>query len=403
MPIHRIMIVDDEVLVRQGLAARINQTGDIQVVTVSSTSQTAITKLESNPVDALVIDWNFDDENPSNELNAIRHKFPELLIVSVVPTDYFARKIQTDSLQSGRSELIVRPRQSTTTEAFLDELSKLVIKRLHFMFNVFDRTKSGAGSLPATDSSKPAYPSVAPEFKSNFSKTLSTSQPIQAESLSNRTNLAQEPPRPESKSRLYARQLKRIEVIAIASSTGGPNALAELLPALPADLPVPVVIVQHMPPEFTKSLADRLNNLSPMRIKEATNGDRLQPGQALIAPGDWHMLVERSLDKIPQIVLNQAPPENSCRPAADVLFRSVAKVYGENVLAVVLTGMGKDGLAGARLIHETGGQVIAQDEASSIVWGMPGEVVHAKLADAILPLNEIARDIIRRAKVGRST
>lgn len=397
------MIVDDEVLVRQGLASRINQTGDIQVVTVSGTSQTAISKLESNQVDALVIDWNFDAENPSGELEKIRIRFPELLIVSLVPTDYFARKIQNDSLQSGRSELIVRPRQSTTTEAFLDELSKLVIKRLHFMFNLFDRTKPGAGSLTATDATKSAFPPISPELKSFPASPLTTHQPIQGETLSSRINLAQEPPKPESKSRLYARQLKRIEVIAIASSTGGPNALAELLPALPADLPVPVVIVQHMPPEFTKSLADRLNNMSHMRVKEAAAGDRLQPGQALIAPGDWHMLVERSLDKIPQVVLNQAPPENSCRPAADVLFRSVAKIYGENALAIVLTGMGKDGLAGARLIHETGGQVVAQDEASSIVWGMPGEVVHAKLADSILPLNEIARDIVRRAKVGRTT
>jgi two-component system chemotaxis response regulator CheB len=194
-----------------------------------------------------------------------------------------------------------------------------------------------------------------------------------------------------------------VDVIAIASSTGGPHALTELLPALPAGLQVPIVIVQHMPAEFTRSLADRLNTISAITVREAIAGEPLKAGLALLAPGDKHMVVERSIDQNMLVTLNQGPPENSCRPAADILFRSVAKCYGENVLAIVLTGMGKDGLAGSRVIRAAGGRVVAQDEASSVVWGMPGEVVHANLADSVLPLKEIATEIIRRVRFGRTS
>ena len=166
---------------------------------------------------------------------------------------------------------------------------------------------------------------------------------------------------------------------------------------------MPIVIVQHMPAEFTRSLADRLNTISEITVREAVTGEPLKAGLALLAPGDKHMVVERSIDQNMLVTLNQGPPENSCRPAADILFRSVAKCYGENVLAIVLTGMGKDGLAGSRVIRAAGGRVVAQDEASSVVWGMPGEVVHAKLADSVLPLKEIASEIIRRVRFGRTS
>ncbi|MCC7126239.1 MAG: chemotaxis protein CheB, partial [Acidobacteria bacterium] len=179
-------------------------------------------------------------------------------------------------------------------------------------------------------------------------------------------------------------------VLAIGTSTGGPNALASLLPALPADLPVPVVIVQHMPPLFTKLLADRLHQQCPFPVHEATNGQIVEAGHVYLAPGDFHMeTVRRGADIV--IRLSQAPPENSCRPAVDVLFRSVVDVYGGHVLGVILTGMGQDGLVGSRHIVEAGGRVLAQDEASSVVWGMPGFVVHAGLASAVVPLAGMAK------------
>jgi two-component system chemotaxis response regulator CheB len=187
-------------------------------------------------------------------------------------------------------------------------------------------------------------------------------------------------------------------VVAIGVSTGGPNALAEVLPALPATFPVPILVVQHMPPLFTRFLADRLASKCTLRVKEAEAGMAVEPGQVYIAPGDWHMTVERTTTGV-VIRTNQEAPENSCRPAVDPLFRSCAAVYGAGVLGVVLTGMGQDGLRGAEAIHEAGGGVLAQDEATSVVWGMPGYVAHAGLADRVLPLFAIAPEIERRVSV----
>ena len=189
-------------------------------------------------------------------------------------------------------------------------------------------------------------------------------------------------------------------MLAIGVSTGGPNALSELLPAIPANFPVPIVIVQHMPPMFTKLLADRLDQQCEIGVHEGAVGDRILPGQAYVAPGDYHMIVKRDRANL-VLALQQEPPENSCRPAVDVLFRSVVGIYGSGTLGVILTGMGQDGLRGCELIRDVGGQVLAQDEQSSVVWGMPGFVANAGLADAVLPLNQIAGEIVRRVQKGR--
>lgn len=186
-----------------------------------------------------------------------------------------------------------------------------------------------------------------------------------------------------------------VEVVLIGVSTGGPNALVELLPMLSGDLRVPILIVQHMPPMFTKLLAERLDARCRLRVREAVVGDRPQPGQVFVAPGDHHMTVERDLHGM-VLALDQGPPENSCRPAVDVLFRSAAASYGAGCLAVVLTGMGQDGLRGGEAIVAAGGTMLVQDEASSVVWGMPGFVARAGLASEVLPLSQIAGAIERR-------
>ena len=174
--------------------------------------------------------------------------------------------------------------------------------------------------------------------------------------------------------------------MAIGTSTGGPNALAEVIPQLPADFPVPIVIVQHMPPTFTRFLAERLTAASSLVVQEGLSGALLEPGHVWIAPGNFHMDLRRD-ESVVRLGIFQAAPENSCRPSVDVLFRSVAEVFGQNALAVVMTGMGQDGLRGCELIKEAHGQVIVQDEASSVVWGMPGYVAKAGLADSVLPVN----------------
>jgi two-component system chemotaxis response regulator CheB len=203
----------------------------------------------------------------------------------------------------------------------------------------------------------------------------------------------------------------RTEVIVIGVSTGGPVALERLLARLPADLPVPVLIVQHMPKLFTGALAQRLDRCCALRVREA-----LEPGGVWLAPGAMHMKVvaargsgesagrdgeERVGARGAQICLHEGVATDYNRPSVDYLFRSAAKVYGAATMAAVLTGMGTDGLAGSRSIHEAGGTVLAQDEATSVVWGMPGRVTQAGIAAATLPLDSIAEELTRRAWIGR--
>jgi two-component system chemotaxis response regulator CheB len=199
----------------------------------------------------------------------------------------------------------------------------------------------------------------------------------------------------------HAHSANRVDLVTIATSTGGPNALGELVPQLPRDFPVPILIVQHMPATFTRLLANRLASLAKLQIGEGVAGQVVDKGQVWIAPGDYHMTVTRQGTKF-LLGLNQDPHENSCRPAADVLFRSAARSVRENVLAVVLTGMGADGTRGAAAIREAGGAVIVQDEASSVVWGMPGSIAAANLADHVCPLNEIVPEIMRRVNFRRA-
>ncbi len=188
----------------------------------------------------------------------------------------------------------------------------------------------------------------------------------------------------------------RVEVVCIGVSTGGPNALMRLFKDLSNPLPVPTLIVQHMPAAFTRLLAERLSGVAPGTFHEATDGERLENGHSYFAPGGRHMeIVHEGTDTF--IRLHDGPPENSCRPSVDVLFRSAAQLLGRGVLAVMLTGMGKDGLQGCKSVRDHGGMVLAQDEASCVVWGMPGAVVEAGLADAVLSLDEMAAEIARLA------
>jgi two-component system chemotaxis response regulator CheB len=183
------------------------------------------------------------------------------------------------------------------------------------------------------------------------------------------------------------------EAIFIGSSTGGPEALSEVIEGLAGKLRVPVFITQHMPPLFTKILADHLSKQTKASVVEASDGLQAQPGVFYIAPGDRHLTVSRHLN-VTRINLSDAPPENFCRPAVDPMFRSAAETFGEKALAVILTGMGQDGLLGAKPLVTKGAQLIAQDEETSVVWGMPGAVARAGLATACKPIQEIAPAIL---------
>ncbi|HZC22215.1 MAG TPA: chemotaxis-specific protein-glutamate methyltransferase CheB, partial [Candidatus Binatia bacterium] len=190
------------------------------------------------------------------------------------------------------------------------------------------------------------------------------------------------------------RLLSPAQIVVIGVSTGGPDALARVLPSLPAQFPVPLLIAQHMPAIFTAMLANRLASHSALPVRECSSGEALRPGCAILAPGDFHMVLQPS-ENGPRLVTHQGPRENFCRPSVDVLFRSIAAVYGGRTLAIILTGMGQDGLKGCEMLRMQGARIYVQDEASSVVWGMPGFVAKAGLADKILPLDRIAEEIIR--------
>jgi two-component system chemotaxis response regulator CheB len=182
------------------------------------------------------------------------------------------------------------------------------------------------------------------------------------------------------------------KIVVIGVSTGGPDALAHVLPLLPADFPVPLLIAQHMPAIFTTLLAARLSSKARLPVRECLSGERLASGCVVLAPGDYHMIVDRA-DGSVVLRTHQAPRENFCRPSVDVLFRSAAEIFGDRTLAVVLTGMGQDGLKGCEMLRNMGARIYVQDEASSVVWGMPGLVARAGLADKIVPLEQIASEI----------
>jgi len=188
----------------------------------------------------------------------------------------------------------------------------------------------------------------------------------------------------------------RPKVVVIGVSTGGPTALGAILPELPASFPLPVLVVQHMPPLFTRLLAERLHSACRLPVEEAGQGKPVEAGKILIAPGDFHFKVASNGGGV-RVFLDQSPPQNSCRPAVDALFTSIGEVYGGAVIAAILTGMGQDGLRGAEILKAQGASVLAQDEASSVVWGMPGAVVNAGLADRVLPLDQVVPEILRMA------
>jgi two-component system chemotaxis response regulator CheB len=312
--------------------------------------------------DIISLDIEMPEMDGLEALERIREKWPDLPVIMFSTLTQSGATATLDALAKGATDYVTKPSNVTG----LNQGIELIKSELILKIKALCSESAGLG-----------IPSNLPKPKPVIT---------QSENLKNTKTL---------------KSLHRVDVVAIGVSTGGPNALATLIPSFPANFPVPIVLVQHMPPYFTKLLADRLNSDSAVTIQECKSGDVLQPGQVYLAPGDFHMLVEQHKDDVVAL-LNQKPHENSCRPAVDVLFRSVAKVYGRNALAVVLTGMGQDGTEGCQHIQDRGGQVIVQDEATSVIWGMPGFVVKEKLADKILPLDQIAEEIIQKSKMNRT-
>src|SRR5450631_1014631 len=284
-------------------------------------------------------------------------------------------RVTIEALAGGASDYVTKPAGQSGREAALRTLAQELIPKIHALTNSLPRSSSGQPRNQSPLLPQTIFPGIA-------------RTPLIAPSALP----AYAPSRLQPISSIPA-------VVAIGVSTGGPAALDVLLPMLPANFPLPVLIVQHMPELFTRLFAERLNGRCPLSVHEAIEGEPVRAGAIYIARGNWHMevLAGARSGSPASLRLNQGPLENHCRPAVDVLFRSAATAYGSGVLAVVLTGMGSDGMIGCRIIRDHGGSVLAQDQASSAVWGMPGAVTNAGLAHKVLPLNAIAPEILRLA------
>jgi two-component system chemotaxis response regulator CheB len=349
----RILVVDDSVVIRKLLSDTLTGDPALEVVGVASDGRIALAKIPLLKPDLITLDIEMPVMDGLQTLAAVRKLYPKLPVIMFSTLTEHGAAATLDALALGASDYATKPSNTGSPAVALERIRVELIPKIKALCGV-----APLKLLP--------LPLTRPALK------------------------------------VRARSNPRIEIVAIGTSTGGPNALAEVLPRIPNDFPVPIVVVQHMPPIFTRLLAERLASRSAIPIEEGGAGIILTPGHVWIAPGNFHMKVVRA-GMNSRIELNQGPQENSCRPAVDVLFRSVAAAYGANVLGVVMTGMGSDGVLGAQAIRDAGGNVIIQDEASSVVWGMPGLVHASGLADAAYPLDRLSTEITRRVLQSRGS
>ena len=369
----RVLVVDDSAVVRRLIADALAGDDDVEIVATAANGRLALERIRQHEPDLVTLDVEMPDMDGLAALRAIRAEWPRLPVVMFSTLTERGAQVTVEALLLGADDYVTKPSDAGGVDESVRRIRETLVPCIH--------------ALCATGRSRP---DAAPPLRAGGEPRASDHGPSTSPaSGAVRARHAGQAPRH-----------RRTEVIVVGVSTGGPAALATLLPALPVDLSAPVLIVQHMPATFTRMLAQRLDNDSGLAVREAADGDVPLPGEVLIAPGGRHLEV-RSGANGPVLRLTEGPPENSCRPAVDVLFRTAAAVYGEQVLAVVLTGMGSDGRKGSQAIQAAGGQVVVQDEASSVVWGMPGAVVAAGACDRILPLREIAGSLTRAARAGR--
>ena len=377
----RILIVDDSAVMRSLLRSVIGADDSLEVAGTAADGATALANLGRLNPDMVLLDVEMpvmDGLATLRELRARGHKMPVIMCSSLTQR---GARVTIEALASGASDYVAKPCGQPGRETATQALAQELIPKIQALTSPAPARQPIVFPAPAR-ASELAAPGALPAF-SGPAPLAFRAQPMCAE------------PR----------------VLVIGVSTGGPAALDILLPALPAGFPLPVLIVQHMPELFTGPFAERLNGRCRLPVREAAEGEPAQPGTIFIARGNWHLEVlpsarggaaavapavaGRRAEPPATLHLTQGPLENHCRPAVDVLFRSAASAYESGVLAVVLTGMGSDGMAGARMVHDRGGSVLVQDQASSAVWGMPGAVANAGLAHKVLPLRAIVPEILR--------
>jgi two-component system chemotaxis response regulator CheB len=356
------MVVDDVSIIRRLVQDALATDPEISVVGTAANGRDALEKIPVVRPDLLVLDYEMPEMDGLETLVEVRKHHPGIRVVIFSSYTRHGAKVTLDALWFGADDYVTKARADNLAAA-TDLVRTQLVPKIKALCS-----RGSAGAIaPAALAAAAASPPSAPPASAGAPAARGARQ----------------------------RSPSRATVVAIGASTGGPKALAQLVEKIPPDFPAPILIVQHMPPLFTKYLAERLATRSPWRCAEGIDGALLEPGTVWVAPGDLHMTVERTGAET-RIRLSNEPPVHSCRPAVDPLFRSIAEAYGAGALAVVLTGMGHDGVQGSRRVREAGGQVLAQDEASSVVWGMPGIVVREGIADFVGTPEEIAVEIAQR-------
>ena len=346
----RALVVDDSVVIRRLVTHVLGEDPDIEVVGSASDGAIALARIPQVHPHVVTLDIEMPNLDGLATLRQIRKLYPDLVVLMFSTLTERGAAVTIEALTLGAQDYVTKASNCGSLDRSIENLRGELIPKVKQFFRL---GKSAPPPVPTVQSSRPATTS-APKGQ---------------------------------------HQIRQIVVIGV--STGGPTALASVVPSFPRNFPLPVLIVQHMPPMFTKLLAERLQTQTSLRVMEAGAGAVVEPGTILIAPGDYHMRIRRN-GRQAVVALDQGAPENSCRPAADVLFRSAAEAYGGAVIGVILTGMGKDGFNGCEVLKGQGAYVIAQDEASSVVWGMPGFVSKGGLADATVDLNSVVPEILRQ-------
>jgi two-component system chemotaxis response regulator CheB len=335
-----VLVVDDSTVIRRLVTDVLSADPGIRVVGTAANGKIALEKIEALNPDLITLDVEMPVLDGVSTVRELRKTRPRLPVIMFSTLTSVGADATLAALAAGASDYCTKPANVGSFAESLASVREQLLPRIHALC---------ARRTPR--------------------------MPMQ---------------RPEAKRRTT--RIEQVKAVVIASSTGGPEALRTVLNGLPGNLGVPVLVVQHMPPVFTDMLAKRIDGTSQLRVAEAKDGEPVQPGRVYIAPGDRHLEVVRFAGQV-RTKLHDGPKENHCRPAADVLFRSAVEMYGGAVLGVVLTGMGQDGKRGCEKLVNAGGRVIVQDEDTSVVWGMPGVVAEAGLAEAVLPIGDIAKNI----------
>lgn len=348
----RVLTVDDSTVIRGFLGRIIDAEPDMKVVASAMNGRLALEVLDRREVDVILLDIEMPEMDGLTALPLILEKAPRVKVIMASSLTEKGAEVTIRALSIGAADYVTKP--SARSSQGLGPVAEELVRKIRALAGRTTPAAAPAATRPPAP--VPGHTPGTPRFRPS--------------------GLA---PR----------------VLGIASSTGGPNALVKVLGDLPADYPLPILITQHMPPLFTAMLADRLAKTTGHPAREAKDGERILPGHIYVAPGDYHMTVESTAEG--EVVrLNQDAPENFCRPAADPLFRSMAKVYGGAQVVLVLTGMGHDGYLGAEKIAQAGGLVVAQDKATSVVWGMPKAVTEGGVAHKVLPLDQIGPSLGNR-------